>query len=273
MKKFNSFLFIAVLVLASCSKEDSRPLPVVTKPTGVVLPSGVVLPRSVEWTHSVFGTNTTTYVYSSDNKLVRENSNNSQSNFIYDGNLIVEKSNSGNPSPSKYSYDNLGRLISWVEYYSQDSKTVYTYLDGTASDGTVQVDEYTTDPATGLSIKQNKTTILTFIKGNLVKSIATTDSVDTKSVTNFTFEYDSSNNMFKNAVGYNKSGFSNSTRGTNNPTKETLVSKSIDKTTGVETNETVVFSYTYVYDATKSYPVEIKRFREKELLFTIKIRY
>jgi hypothetical protein len=273
MKKISCYLFLTVLLCVSCVKEEDVQDPVapVTQtetPTGVTLPTGVILPKSIIKTDNKGVVSVTNYTYGFDNKIANIDYGWRKLSYVYNNNLITEKRDTNGDSKTDYTYDDKGRLINEALVYRGDlstlNKTIYTYNP----DQTILVQNETNVlPAFGSDIRTYSP------EGNLIKTIVTYDSDYSKSIITYTYEYDTSKNIHTNIVGFNKTDLDYS-RSKNNPIKFTYVSNTVIKATGVvEPPVTYNFSWEYVYDVTKTYPVEVKEFRDKVLLSTSKINY
>jgi hypothetical protein len=273
MKKISCYLFLTVLLCVSCVKEEDVQDPVapVTQtetPTGVTLPSGVILPKSIIKTDTKGDVSATNYRYTIGNKISNIDYGWRNLSYTYNNDLITEQRDSNGDAKTDYTYDDKGRLISEVTIYKGDLsskfKTTYTYNP----DETILIQTSVND------LKSNYSTLYTYSKGNLIKSVSTFDELNTKTIQTDTYEYDSSNNLFKNIVGFSKFNFVVNSASNNNPIKRTIVRTSVNNVTGVvEPTINIIYTWEYVYDVTKSYPVEIKQFIDKDLSSTTKINY
>jgi hypothetical protein len=273
MKKISCYLFLTVLLCISCVKEEDVQDPVapVTQtetPTGVTLPSGVILPKSMIKTFPNGISSVTNYRYIADNKISSIVDGNQEFYFGYTNDLITEIRFPNRTTPTKYSYDAMGRLMELTYKYDMSAseyKTTFTYNP----DETILEERFQDN-----NLASSASFLYTYSKGNLIKDVSPYNvNPKVRSIRTYNYEYDSSNTPIKNIVGYKKLNLDRLS-GANNPTKLTYVLTSVEIETGIVLpTETTIYTWEYVYDVTKSYPVEVKEFKDKVLQSTTKINY
>ena len=195
MKK-NLFLFIALALTAiSCSKDDNDKND----------KNHSDLPKTIQRTdlRAPVENKTSTFIYDGD-KIVSITHKFSRSEFTYEGNHITKKVDytvNGDQytkyAETLYSYVN-GKLET-VSYSinsnpTSDYKYVYTYNN----DGTIKKQGYSINRTTGAETKAASSDLLTFVNGNLTKSVNVNGNIgSTKN-----YYYDLKNNPFKNILGF-----------------------------------------------------------------------
>jgi hypothetical protein len=235
MKKLLYLFSASLLVLTSCSKDDSPTIDPVTS---------TFVKKMVST--GIDGDVTTSITYNG-NKVVSFVSNNIyKTNFTYTGDLItkVESLDEKNviDSTIEYLYKD-GKVISSTEKEvgaAYNYKIKYTYN----SDGTVSFEEFKIDTTTGVEKEDGTIGKYTFKNGNLVKR----ESSYYGSENSVTYEYDAKYNPFKNVLGYNLLLDNEELGSANNSVKNTRVSGS-----------TYVNTSTFVYDV-NNFPTEEKSF-------------
>jgi hypothetical protein len=241
-------LFSAVtLVFTSCSSNDNNSS---TEDTSI-------LPKTISYIYSsdMLGTNSTSTITYSGNKIVSTVKKNSKIIFTYDGNLITKqvqfyvdsKGIETKVADVFYTYEN-GKLKTRTmkeEFSTQFpdgqfiDKTVYTHT----SANLVSYVSYYVNVDTQAETKSSEGS-LTFKDGNLVKEQQI--SVSSTSTSTRTYEYDTKNNPLKNVTGFDLLLNEISEFGKNNSTK----------TTSVRYGNTTPTDYltTYTYND-KNYPL------------------
>ncbi len=229
MKKIIASLSIVLFSIVSCSKEEVA--------TPEVLGN---LPIRIENISEGDGNSTTNITYNG-NKIVEssDTGNNGivyKTVFTYNGDLIVKlESYKGSvlKDSDEYIYENnkiktILSLDNRVNFqtnlpYVEKTKKVYTYN----TNGTILEEQFIL--VNGVYVNQNRTKLFTYNStGNLIKSEENstnsyfngTTNIITTSNYTYTYEYDNKNNPFKNITGLNKISFSD-TFSVNNVNKET----------------------------------------------------
>ncbi len=251
MKKILFLFSAALVVLASCSKDDTN--------SSDAAP--LILPKTMKYT---FPSQTDensfyTFVYNG-NKIVSIKSEINRVDYTYNGNVIV-KSTSYNTNSGKdlknnefvYTYANnklatSSNVLGIVTQYPVGQykwRNVYSYN----IDGTIKQESYNTNIETGIENKSNSVNVSTFVNGNLVKLVSTDTSLGANYVSIQIVEYDSKNNPSKNILGFDLLLDNESEYSTNNIVKKTTT------TTGSWSSESS-FKREYIYD-TNGYPTKI----------------
>lgn len=205
MKKIFFLFSFSLLVLASCSNDDNSTTDSVTS----------ILPKTVIYTYPSYPSENSisTFVYNG-NKIVSSKNEIGRTDYTYDGNVIVKATGyvivSGKDVKSYeglYTYlNNKLTTYSYAEGFTAQfpegqrrGRSVYTYN----SDGTVKRESYSTDTTTGIEYKGYFTTVSTFVSGNLVKAVTTSEAPGSNYVSTDVYEYDSKKNPLRNVLGFN----------------------------------------------------------------------
>lgn len=200
MKKILSLFGAVTLVLVSCSHDDDSQ-------NG----ENLMLPKSRETTNPQYPDENENYILNWDgNKLVSEISEGEQTNYTYEGNLIVkcvtydfgdkEEEESYHYKDGKLSYTSFAHNFTAAYPFGEyRGKYVYTYN----ADGTVTKETYYTNAETGEDKLSPYKEVMTFQNGNIIKIVAGDTTSPSNSIRTSIYEYDSKNNVFKNALGYN----------------------------------------------------------------------
>lgn len=234
MKKLLYLFSAALLVLTSCSKDDSPIDPVTSTFVKKMVSIGI-------------DGNQTSLITYNGNKVVSIVTNNIyKTNFTYTGDVItkIEELNEKNEVESvlEYTYKE-GKVVSSTDKEVGEPynyKTKYTYN----SDGTVSYAEFSINTTTGAEDDGGNTGKYTFKDGNLVKRVNSYYG----SESSVTYEYDAKNNPFKNVLGYNLLLDNEELGSVNNSIKNTRVSGS-----------SYVSTSTFTYDV-NNFPTEEKNF-------------
>ncbi|MCD0470690.1 hypothetical protein [Flavobacterium sp. JAS] len=239
-------LFSALsLVLTSCSNDDNNSSSEDTS----------ILPKTISYIYpsAMLGTNNTSVITYSGNKIVSTVDENSKTIFTYDGNLITKqvkfdldsKGVETKDAEVSYTYEN-GKLKTRIlkESFSTEYpngeyiyKTVYTYT----SANLISYVNYSVNVNTQAESKRDEGS-LTFKDGNLVKEQQISGSL----ISTRTYEYDAKNNPLKNVLGFDLLLNEISEFGKNNSTKTTSISS------GNSTPTNYLTTYTY---NDKDYPL------------------
>lgn len=205
MKKLLYLFCASLLILTSCSKDDDS----------TTDPAISILPKTVIYTHPSYPSENSisTFVYNG-NKIVSSKNEIGRTDYTYDGNVIVKATGyvivSGKDVKSYeglYTYlNNKLATYSYAEDFTAQfpegqrrGRSVFTYN----SDGTVKREPYITDTTTGIEYKGYYITVSTFMSGNLVKVVTTSEAPGSNYVSTDVYEYDSKNNPLKNVLGFN----------------------------------------------------------------------
>lgn len=233
MKKLLSLLGATLLVLTSCSTDDTNS----SNPAATIL---------VKKTSNVDNGKTYTedYTYSGNKIVSIVDNDGNKTAFTYTGDVITKIVDTDNKGvvdyTSDFAYTN-GKLTSMITFepgaqYKYKTKYVHN------TDGTISFEEFRISVATGVEQEYGSIGKYTYKDGNLSKKERS--YYGSESITSY--EYDTKNNPFKNVLGFNLL-IDNEYYSINNVVKITY-SKS---------NE--VFSNTYIYNA-DGFPTEQKAF-------------
>jgi hypothetical protein len=196
-KKLHYFLAATLLILVSCSSDDSK----------ADLSTKVILPKTLTYKTGADDTYLTdTFTYDGT-KIISVTSKLRKTIFTYNGNKIVkevgyyfDEDKEVKYSETSYSYVN-GKLDTVTESISGEyyNKRAYIYNE----DGSVKVDMYYVDKQTGIESKEGANKMLYFLNKNLIKLISDIDSQSLSYTSTNVYEYDTNNNAFKNILGFN----------------------------------------------------------------------
>ena len=190
MKKLLCLFSASLLVLTSCSKDDSS-----SNYTIVVLPNKIVFTGS----DGVKNTSTVTY---DGNKIVQVLGGGYKSVYSYTGDLItnLKKYYGDNlESETVYTYNN-NKLVEIIENNIGEltkCKTSYTHN----ANGTILKETFSIDKISNVETKNVGSYKLEFTYGNMTQNSYMVGS-DVLSTT--TFFYDDANSPFKNILGFSK---------------------------------------------------------------------
>ena len=204
MKKIIYLFSMLTFILTSCSSNDDD--------SGSA--TDLILPKTIKFSYPEYPEeNTTSVITYNGNKIVRVVDEEMQTDYIYDGNLIVKEivydisdGKNDKTSEKSYSYTN-GKLTatSYVRKFTSEypfgeyrGRSVYTHQN----DGTIKKESYSTNANTGEEINNNYTETLFFQNGNLIKLVAIDNNSSLSSTRTSIYEFDSKNNPFKNVLGY-----------------------------------------------------------------------
>ncbi|RTY78247.1 hypothetical protein EKL97_14175 [Flavobacterium sp. LS1P28] len=191
MKKLLCLVTVTLLVITSCSKDESVSEPVTD--TNSTEPITKVLVKKKIRTYSANDIVTTTYKYDGNKIVSASNDGGFVANYTYTGNLITkieERVDNNFQSSQEYTYVD-GKLATEVfkRNYGGTISYAYTYnANGTIS---YKLNQSGTEGSAG---------ILTIVNGNIVKIETFLYGILT--VTQI-FEYDNKHNPFKNVLGFN----------------------------------------------------------------------
>ncbi|WP_289665362.1 hypothetical protein [Flavobacterium panacagri] len=245
MKKL-VILFTALFFgMSSCSSED-----------GASSGDTSILPKTISYVYPniYLGTNTTSTLTYSGNKIISSIDEDSKTLFTYTGDLITkqevfdidEKGKETKTAEAVYTYEN-GKLKTRV--FKEDItaqypdgeyiiKTVYNHI----SNESISFINYLVDKNTKAEIKDSEGS-LTYKNGNLIKEQITSST----STVSRDYEYDVKNNPLRNVTGFNLLLNEISEIGRNNSVKTTF------KTS--ENSNTGVYLTSYIYND-KDYPTK-----------------
>ena len=254
MKKLITSLFIAVIAITSCSKNDETPVDPNT--TMVILPKRTV-------TTSSSGTVGEVLLSYNGNKLATITTPSAKTFYTYSNDLIVKTESFDGTvlkNDAVYSYENdkvktvIYREISTSTTFT--NKYVYTYISGTS----IKEERYKIN-ADGSETKLTDVKMLTYLNGNLIKTVEEKSStqfngtIDIPTTNKYTndYEYDNKNYVLKNCVGFNKI----ENRSVNNFTKRVQLSEgTYNNAPNPSTISTDIYEYKYNSD---NFPTERKR--------------
>jgi hypothetical protein len=231
MKKLLCLFGASLLVLTSCSNDDSTP----------VDPATTILPKTIT---NIYGGKSLPTQITYDNKKIVSivHSKGEKNVYTYTGDVItkeVEYDEKGIlDSTTEYIYTN-GKLSSKISLETGTDykyKTKYTHN----TDGTISYEEFRIAVATGVEQQYGDTGKYTYKDGNLVKK----ENSYYGSVGSSTYEYDTKNSPFKNVLGY--SLLIDEQPSANNVVKRTYISGS----------STYISTRTYIYNS-NGFPTEV----------------
>lgn len=203
MKKRILIISTIILLFTSCSNDDS-------------IKKESVLPITMKYVNKDldFFDNGTYKIFYDGNKILNMSKDGVRIDYVYEGDLItkVVKYNIENGKDiiverTNYKYNDrklfsssIFRIFS-IEFpngqYEIRTQFIYNY------DGTITQEIYEKDYADGIEKKYPYVDVLTFLKGNLIKSVETNiNKPDYIFTTNY--EYDNSDNPLKNILGFSQ---------------------------------------------------------------------
>jgi hypothetical protein len=257
-----TLLSIALLALASCSKEDS---------SSTTTPETFILPKKITRTRND-GTISNSIITYNGNKIIESYDEIYKYVYTYTGDLITKEAEYEGTvlkSETIHAYENNKLKSDLITSYDINTTTGAIIISKTRkvhtqnSNGTITEEKYTIDNTSGVETKQNGNTTRTFTNGNLVSELRTSSSTFnagngnttiTINTNTTTYEYDTKNSFYKNVLGFDKSFYSSST---NNLVKETYKSESTTNGVANPTFPASVINYEYQYNVS-GYPIEQK---------------
>jgi len=194
MKKILYYLIALLFILNSCNSEEHED-------------NNLILPKTLKVTYPGSSeSDMITFVYD-DNKIVSKTSKSERMDYSYDDNKIVkiikysfEKRQEIKSSEISFTYKNGNLNTATIIDYVNKSKLQFIY--SYKQDGIIEKENYYLDSMTGKELKNMNREILTFVNGNLQKSVFNWESRP-ETTTTSNFYYDSNNNAFKNVLGFN----------------------------------------------------------------------
>ncbi len=274
MKKLITSLFIALIAITSCSKDEA--------PTEVLRTNSNLLTKIESTTTTSGSTNVQSFLNTlkyDGNKLkeILSSNGDAPSIYTYTGDLITKAKSNDGPNytnTSEYFYDSSNKLIREMQVSNETNnlgevtvrkkKIIYTYN----LDGTILEESFKIDNITGIETNDNRKTIYTYSNSNMVKSVQTSITILTnidnngnpliteyKSVSTDTYDYDNKKNFITNILGFNRTSISEISS-LNNVIKETSKFESftdnvLNPNSGVPTVREYVFKYNE-----NDYPIE-----------------
>lgn len=189
------FLSVSLFILTSCSNDNSDN----DQDTNSVLPKAIKFINETDLSKS----DITTISYDG-NKIVNVLSENEKIAYTYEGDKIVNEVKYYLENGKEKMYCNLlytyeNNRLKTVEtvVYGEDIRYVYIYN----SDGTVTIETYNLDKKSAKELKKTENKVLTFINGNLSKSVSNWGDSYDDVVTTCRYDYDTNNSAFKNVLG------------------------------------------------------------------------
>ena len=216
MKKIILLLSVVLLAVVGCSKSDS------STPTD---PSLILPKKVINISNSPDGTSTSDLLYNG-NKIIESSETRNgvlyKTVFTYNGDLIV-KSESFRANIStdieEFIYNNNVLTMKFDTENRIDSQTNLPYVKKTKKsyiyNPSGSIIEENFNFINNVYVTANRTTLYTFLNGNLVSTVENNSyqyNNGTNNVTNtnkytYTYEYDNKNNPLKNILGINKISF------------------------------------------------------------------
>lgn len=238
MKKLFLFIGASLLMLTSCSSDDSNS----SEPTATVL---------LKKTSTVSNGKTYTqdFTYSGNKIVSNVDRDGNKTAFTYTGDFITKVVNIDNKGVVDYTIDftyTNGKLTSKLTYESGEKykyKTKYVHN----TDGTISFEEFRVALDTGVEQESGNIGKYTYKGGNLIKkekSYYGSESI-------ISYEYDAKNNPFKNVLGFNL--LLDEEMSTNNIVKTTF------------SNSKDIVTRTFIYNA-DGFPTEQKGFYNGDLI-------
>lgn len=184
------FLIASItLIFTSCTSDENNDN------------DNLILPKTITYkdkNNKIYQTTTFTY---EGNKIVSLSSGYLYIDFIYNGNRIVKEIQyrdfGEGYSEKSYSYSN--DSLKTVVKLLNGRETKYVYIDN--HNGTIKKEVYKIDRETGKDSETYNVDMLTFEKGNIIKSVL--NWADGAYIDTYHYEYDAKNNAFKNILGLN----------------------------------------------------------------------
>ncbi|OAZ05336.1 hypothetical protein [Flavobacterium succinicans] len=238
MKKLLSLLGATLLVLASCSTDDTNS----SNPTASILVKKMSTVNNGK-------TYTQDFTYSGNKIVSTVDSDGNKTAYTYTGDFITKIVDTDNKGAVDYtiefSYTN-SKLTSKTTYESGAQYKYRTkYVHNT--DGTISYEEFRTAVATGVEQEYGYIGKYTYKGGNLIKN----EYLYYGSENTASYEYDTKNTPFKNVLGFNLL------------LEEDMTSNNIVKITYSKSKD--VISNTYIYNA-DGFPTEQKGFYNGALI-------
>ena len=240
-------------------------LPYISAP--IVDPNATVLVKKITITDADNTVGTISFFYTGDKLNYSIDENGNKTNFLYQGNLLVEEATYLGTSSTliektTYAYNNSSKLITYVNVdllTDTGSRITYSYN----SNGTIGYQEYIgTQDAQGELISSGTITTTSIIE-NATNPITQEPQIFTGG-----FTFDNKNNPFKNVIGYDKIYFSDSDMPLN------FVNNILEHTDQIDSDPPYVLeTLTYTYN-TANYPTKIvHRGQSGEIEYTEDIIY
>lgn len=247
MKKIIALFSALIMVLISSCSSDN---PSSTSEDTSVLPKTI----SHVYPTTNLGTNNTSTITYSGNKIVNNIAGSSKIVFTYDGDVITKQEefyvdNKGAQKKNLeilYTYEN-GKLKTRIlrEGFSTsypEGQFIYKTAYIHSSDVQISSIASTVDPDTNAETKVEESS-LTYKGGNLVKKVETSGN----SIYTRVFEYDTKKNPLKNITGFNLLLDEISEYGSNNLVKTTYTTN--------YSSDTIIYLTSYIYND-KDYPTK-----------------
>ncbi|MBL0014270.1 MAG: hypothetical protein IPP30_11395 [Flavobacterium sp.] len=233
----------------------------------IIDPNATVLVKKITFTDADNTVGSITYFYSGDklNYLIDEDGN--KTNFIYQGNLLIEEDTYFGTSSTliektTYDYNNSSKLITYVNVdLLSDTGSRITYSHN--SNGTIDYQEYIGSQDVQDELYSSGTLTSTSRIENSTNPITQEPQIFTGG-----FTYDNKNNPFKNVIGYDKIYFSDSDMALN------YVNNVLERTDQIDSDPPYILeTLTYTYN-TANYPTKIvHRGQSGEIEYTEDIIY
>ncbi|MHC0442981.1 hypothetical protein [Flavobacterium sp. 3-210] len=194
MKKVLLFyLFCVFFVLLSCSNDEYKN------------EENMILPKTLTAKYSKSSNvDVTNFVYDG-NKIITATRKFTRSEYFYDGDKIVKEikysSELGKEekiSETKFTYENDKLIVVHTTEYGTQYKYLYNYK----KDGTIVKETYEVSRVTGKEVKNAGNEVLLFSNGNLVKKTSNSEADSLIYTRTCVYNYDSSENPFKNVLGF-----------------------------------------------------------------------
>jgi Family of unknown function (DUF6252) len=240
-------------------------LPYTTAP--VVDPNATVLVKKITITDADNTVGSITYFYSGDKLNYSIDEDGNKTNFLYQGNLLMEEDTYVGTSTTlmektTYAYNNSSKLITYVNVdMLADTGSRITYTHN--SNGTIDYQEYIGNQDVQDELYSSGTLTSTSHIENATNPITQEPQVFTGG-----FTFDTKNNPFKNIIGFDKIYFADSDMALN------FANNVLEHTDQIDSDAPYVLeTLTYTYN-TSNYPTQIvHRGQSGEIEYTEDIIY
>lgn len=196
-KSYFYFLIIFLTTIVSCTTDNGIDQ----------TENRLMLPKTLIVNYGYSDSDVISFTYEG-NKIKSILSKSQKNEYVYSGNKIVLETKYKivnnqdiKLSETSFSYvNNKLYSISTIENENvKERKYIFLYND----DGTIKKEDYYFDDPSGKVLQSDSNDVLTFDKGNLIKSVYDWGN-NRDVITSSRYEYDTKNNAFKNVLGFNK---------------------------------------------------------------------